>query len=184
MKIFKEVKMMKQSMKIIGTLLITLLIFSNIAMAQEESAQEEKAAMDVVEMLFCQSVEDREPTGVDTVFANTVETVYCYTKIVNSTDEPTKISHVWYLDGEQKSKIDLTIKGKSWRTWSSKTIPESWTGNWSVEVVSADGQVLESNEFVVKSELENEAEPESKTKTETQPERKTETEKETDAKNQ
>lgn len=158
--------MMKQTMKIIGVLLITMLIFSNIAMAQEETTQEEKAMLDVEEMLFCQSVEDREPTGVDTVFANTVEMVYCYTKIVSPTDEPTNISHVWYLDGEQKSKIDLTIKGKTWRTWSSKTIPESWTGNWKVEVVSEDGDVLESKEFMVKAESDTKAESKIESETE------------------
>ncbi|NIU01322.1 MAG: DUF2914 domain-containing protein [Nitrosopumilaceae archaeon] len=41
------------------------------------------------------------------------------------------------------------MKGKKWRTWSSKRIVEEWTGTWRVDVVSTAGKVLKSKEFVV-----------------------------------
>ena len=49
-------------------------------------AQEKEEALTVKEMVFCMAVEDRQPVGVDTVFSNTIERVYCFTKIIGARD--------------------------------------------------------------------------------------------------
>jgi hypothetical protein len=41
--------------------------------------------------------------------------------------------------------------GSPWRTWSSKTIPPEWSGEWSVEIRDASGAVLETVGFTVGS---------------------------------
>jgi hypothetical protein len=143
--------------------LVCVLIVFSLCLAQEESGMEEKqmmseeqtmaeepmmAELTVDQMVFCTGVEDREPVGADTAFADTVGQVYCFTKISGAEDETT-VSHVWYLNGEEKASVDLSVKGKTWRTWSSKRIPKEWNGTWKVEVKSAEGNVLRSKEFVV-----------------------------------
>lgn len=131
---------------------IIMLSFS-LSLAQEESAmaqQQKTPALTVDQMVFCSGVVDRAPVGADTAFADTVGQVYCFTQISGSADEATDISHVWYLNGEEKASVNLSVQGKTWRTWSSKTIPKEWAGNWRVEVKSADGNVLMSKEFVVR----------------------------------
>ena len=133
--------------------LVILLFAFSMCFAQEESemAEEQTMAADlsVDQMVFCTGVEDREPVGADTAFAASVGQVYCYTQISGAEDETT-VSHVWSLNGEEKASVELTVRGKTWRTWSSKRIPVEWDGTWRVEVKSADGNVLMSKEFVVK----------------------------------
>ena len=112
------------------------------------SAQEQ-AGLAVEEMVFCTAIENREPVGIDTVFSNTLERIYCYTKISSDIDT-TSISHIWYYNDQEVAKVDLAIKAKSWRTWSSKQIMEIWSGNWRVDVVSPSMEVIASKVFTVK----------------------------------
>lgn len=131
---------------------VLILFVSTFTLAQEESGMtEEKMAptLTVEEMVFCTGIENTAPVGVDTAFADTVGQVYCFTR-VSGAEDSTTISHVWYLNGEEKASVDLSIRGKTWRTWSSKRIPKEWAGTWRVEVKAADGSVLMSKEFVVR----------------------------------
>jgi hypothetical protein len=123
-------------------LFIFWVIFTAVGFAQE--AQQLK----VEEMEICSAVEDRQPSGADTTFSATLEQLYCFTKIVGAEGE-TSISHVWYTGDEEKAKVDLTVKSENWRTWSSKKIIPEWAGNWRVDVVSADGEILASKKFTV-----------------------------------
>lgn len=132
--------------------LLMILLISAFGFGQEESTMAEEQmmpALAVDKMVFCTGVEDREPMGADTAFADTVGQVYCFTQISGAEGNAT-VSHVWYLDGEEKASIELSVNGKTWRTWSSKTIPKEWAGTWRVEVKSADRNVLMSKEFVVR----------------------------------
>jgi hypothetical protein len=114
-------------------------------------AQEKKEALTVKEMVFCIAVEDRQPIGVDTVFSNTVERVYCFTKIIGARDT-TSVTHVWYFEDEEKARVHLPVKSISWRTWSCKTMLSAWVGIWRVDVESSDGEVLRSKSFIIKPE--------------------------------
>ncbi len=123
-----------------------LLFFITITNAQE-------ATLAVDDMVICTAIEDRQPVGIDTVFSNTVGQVYCFTNITGSVDT-TSIYHVWYHNNVEMARVELSVKAKTWRTWSSKRIVEEWEGKWRVEVESADGEVLEIKEFIIKSSLD------------------------------
>lgn len=102
-----------------------------------------------VEMIqFGTDVENREVVGADTAFASSIETVYCFTHITGA-EGTAEIAHVWYYNDEEKARVPLTVRSNSWRTWSSKRILPSWTGEWSVQVEDAEGNVLESGSFVI-----------------------------------
>ncbi len=83
-------------------------------------------------------VKDREVVGAATQFPSSVGRLYCLTKIVGAAD-PTHVTHLWFHEDKQVHKIELPVNGTTWRTWSYKTIPAGWTGNWRVDVEDANG---------------------------------------------
>lgn len=103
----------------------------------------------VTEISFATSIDNRKPAGVDTVFAANVGTVYCFTHLEGAQDT-TQIAHVWFYKDEEKAHINLDVASDDWRTWSSKSILQNWTGPWRVMVEDKDGNVLASKSFVVK----------------------------------
>jgi len=147
-------------------LLILLLVAGTVCLAEAQTTVvaavsadppvEKTGAEDgirVEEMVFCAGVKDRQPAGVDTVFANTVERIYCLTKIVGAKDT-TSVAHVWYRGDKEMARVKLPVKSASWRTWSSKRIWEKWTGTWRVDVVGEDGKVVGSKGFAVRAASE------------------------------
>jgi len=124
--------------------LMFFFVFSAIAFAQQEASM-----LSVSEMVVCTAVEERQPVGADTAFADTVGQVYCYTALGGGQDTTT-IAHVWYHGDEEKARVNLNVRGSSWRTWSSKRIATEWTGAWRVDVVDAAGNVLASRNFTIR----------------------------------
>ena len=123
--------------------IILLVLFSLMGFSQQT------ATLTVDEMSVCTAIEERQPVGTDTAFVKTVGQLYCFVKVSGESDS-TSISHVWFFDGKEMAKVELAVKGKTWRTWSSKRIVEDWVGNWKVEVTSSTGDVLMAKDFVVK----------------------------------
>jgi len=113
------------------------------------SNAQERESLKVDELVFCTAVKERQPVGVDTVFADTVKQVYCFTRITGAADT-TSVYHVWYYKGEEKAKVNLSIRSTMWRTWSSKKILKEWDGKWRVDVISSDGNLIRSKEFIIK----------------------------------
>jgi hypothetical protein len=103
----------------------------------------------VQEMVFCTSIEDREPVQPDSIFQDTVEQVYCFTRVTGTPDS-TSIFHVWYHDGEEAARVELPVMSSPWRTWSSKRILKEWHGIWRVDILMPGGKLLVSKEFLVR----------------------------------
>ena len=91
-------------------------------------------------------VENRQPVGESDTFADSVGTLFCYTEIRGMGDSTT-VSHVWYHGENRRADVKLNVRGYRWRTWSTKVIQKDWTGDWRVDVVSADGKILKSKRF-------------------------------------
>ena len=106
-------------------------------------------SINIQEMVFCRSIEDREPVEPDSLFNDTVGQIYCYTKVTSVTDT-TSIFHVWFHENEEKAKVELVIGSSPWRTWSSKLILKEWTGIWRVDIQLPNGRLIRSKEFLVK----------------------------------
>ena len=108
----------------------------------------------VTEMVFCADVKNRTPIGIKNNFSDSVERVFCFTKL-SSTEDRTSISHVWYYNDVQMAIVDLPVNARSWRTWSSKRIVREWTGVWRVDVISATGHIIFSEDFTVTPSSDN-----------------------------
>lgn len=119
-----------------------------LTQGRQVSAQAEDT-LRVTDMKFCTAVQNREPIGVDTVFADTVRQVYCFTLIEGAKDT-TSITHVWYHGDEKKAEVHLKVGAIRWRTWSLKQIMKEWAGKWRVEVKSAENTVIRTEEFEIK----------------------------------
>ena len=96
-------------------------------------------------MVVGTAVEEREPVGVDTTFAATVDEVVCFTELGGAAGS---LSHRWYFDDELVTEVSLN-KGAAgrWRTWSIKTVVPEFAGTWRVDVVDDQDRVLKSATF-------------------------------------
>ena len=130
------------------------------AVAQQQPAKEQmketaptvaqkQPALVLEEIQICTAVEDRQPSGVGTVFPEDLDKIYCFTKI-GGAEEPTNVYHVWYFGDVEIARVQLPVKAKSWRTWSSKKL-NMLLGNGHVEIVSESGDILGKAEFEIQA---------------------------------
>jgi hypothetical protein len=124
---------------------ILFLSFS-IGYAQEPTTGD----LTVEKSAICLDVIDRAPVGAGNIFPKNVPKLFCFTKIIGA-DKPTSVTHIWYQNGLLRSKVKLPVKSASWRTWSAMALPPGKaSGEWMVEIVSADGVALDSLIFIIK----------------------------------
>jgi hypothetical protein len=99
-----------------------------------------------VEAVLARSIVDRMPVDTVTAVSADVGTLYLWTRVSGAAGS--SISHVW-IHGPHEAAVELQVGGSPWRTWSSRTIPPEWTGEWRVEVRDATGRVLTAVSFTV-----------------------------------
>jgi len=119
-------------------------LFSATLLAQDASNTE----IQLEEAAICRNVVDRAPIGKGSVFHTSIGRLYCFTRVVGA-ETDTTITHHWYLNGKLKASVTLPVNSAAWRTWSSKDITPNESGDWMVEVLTADGDALESILFLV-----------------------------------
>jgi len=118
--------------------------------ADKPATPPEKAGspLTVPQASICTEVKDREAVGAAAKFPTSVGRLYCLTKIVGAAT-PTTVTHLWFHGDTQVHKVEMTVGGPAWRTYSYKTIPPDWTGDWRVDVEDAQGVVIYSIPFTV-----------------------------------
>jgi len=137
-------KPIKPRFFLLTSMLIMLALIPLNLTAQENT----DSSIQLEQAVICRSIEDRAPIASASVFSDSVGQLYCFTKVVGATTDTTIIHH-WYLNGKLKASVTLPVRSASWRTWSSKKITPGETGDWMVEVVTEDGNALESILFLV-----------------------------------
>ena len=148
--------------------MLSALILSGVCFAQEDPAKkqmeettpavaqeqpvvvaQEQPALVLEEIQICTAVEDRQPSGVGTVFPDDLDKIYCFTKI-GGAEDTTNVYHVWYFGNDEIARVKLPVKAISWRTWSSKKL-NMLLGNGHVEIVSESGDILGKAEFEIQA---------------------------------
>jgi len=109
---------------------------------------EEKAPALTVIATMCTEIQDREPVGAGQAFPAAVGKLYCHT-LVEGCPDSTKVTHVWYYGEKKMAEVTLPVASPRWRTWSSKQILESWTGDWHLDILGQDGTALTSASFQI-----------------------------------
>ena len=104
------------------------------------------SAQVTVEAQIAEAIVDRMPQNPSTSFPLDIGHVSAWSNVTGA--EGTTIQHVW-IHGEMEFPVSLQIGGSPWRTWSTKTIPPEWAGDWRVEIRDAAGNLLDTLSFTV-----------------------------------
>lgn len=94
---------------------------------------------------FTTAVVDREPTDAIETLDNDRTEVAFFTELRGFAGET--VTHRWEHGGEVAAEVPFQVGGPRWRTYSTKQLDPAETGQWTVSVVDASGQVLESASF-------------------------------------
>jgi hypothetical protein len=114
--------------------------------AEEHMIQaDQKGPGKVVTSVFTTSIVDGKPVDNVKEFANTVTTVFYFTRL-KGLDGQT-ITHRWkYLD-RVMAVANIEVSSDTHTAWSSNTLEPNWTGFWVVEVLNSDGEVISVDSF-------------------------------------
>jgi hypothetical protein len=113
----------------------------------------------VARAIFTTAVADREPVDEVQRLSNESTKILFFTELRDLQGQT--VTHAWERDGNAMAKVPFTVGAPRWRVYSSKTLDPSWTGEWSVKVVDATGQVIHTEffEYVSAASSEPEAPP-------------------------
>ena len=109
---------------------------------------QETEQLQVTDDAVCLDIVDRECTGADTNFPANVGKIYCLTKITGA-NSATQITHVWYYGQTERARITLSVRAASWRTYSSKIIQTHETGDWHIDVMGPNDEILKVIQFEI-----------------------------------
>jgi hypothetical protein len=140
--------------------LLSAMILSGVCFAREDPAKKQmddtasasaqkQPELFLEEIQFYRAVKDRQPSGVGSVFPESLDKLYCFTKI-DGAEAATYVYHVWYFKDKEIARVKLPVKSKSWRTWSSKNL-HMGLGYGYVEVVTESGDILGRAEFKIQA---------------------------------
>ncbi len=121
------------------TIMIALFILCTVFTSKAQS--QDMGTVQVVEGTICTDVLDRSCINSSTRFTAPVDKLFCFTKIVGAQNN-THVTHVWYFGETERARVGLDVRSGSWRTFSSKIIQPHEIGDWHVDVLGEDGQLL------------------------------------------
>ena len=120
---------------------IMIALFMTFSVMPTNVQAQEMGAVQVTEGNICTDVQNRVCYNSSTRFTAPVDQLFCFTKIVGARED-ISVTHVWYFGETERARIRLPVRGPSWRTWSSKIIQPNEIGDWHVDVLGEDGQLL------------------------------------------
>lgn len=85
--------------------------------------------------------------SVSRISALSVKALFCFTRLNKDLEEDASVKHVWYKNNQVVAEYDLPVKGKHWRTYSRKLIGKGASGDWRVDVLDEEGNLLKSVNF-------------------------------------
>lgn len=133
-----------------GTIVIGTVAVPTVALAESPVATQPSTALKVVDRAIAPNVAERAPIGVGTEFDASVGAVYAWVQVKNL-GEATTVSMVWKKNGKTRLTVELPVgHSYGWKTWSKKGISAKDTGAWTVEVLDANGALVETLAFNVK----------------------------------
>ena len=107
---------------------------------QESRGAKKKAASDIVRAQFTTAIKNKEPVDELTVLPAGTDKIYFFVEARNLSGQ--SVTHRWVLDGKPVSEVKINVGANRWRMWSSKELKVQRSGQWTVELVSAAGEVL------------------------------------------
>lgn len=106
------------------------------------------ADLEITRAAICRQVVEREPVDAGTSFESPVEKLSCFTHVTGAQD-PVEIYHVWYFAEAERAVVKLKVNSVSWRTYSTKIIQPHEIGDWRVDVLGMEGDLLKAVHFKI-----------------------------------
>ncbi|MEY3444759.1 MAG: hypothetical protein RLZZ519_3040 [Bacteroidota bacterium] len=103
----------------------------------------------VSEAVTCHAVENHEAVDESSFFLAENGRVWLYSQVELPENSVGLIQHIWKLNGEEQHRVELLVKGPTYRTASYKTMNTDLAGKWTVEIATENGEILEAVEFQV-----------------------------------
>ena len=104
----------------------------------------------IKEIKICKNIKNRNPVGIGDIFPNSVDSLYCFTKIENL-GKKMEVRHVWYYENQIMTQVRYNVKKSNiYRSWTKKTISSFQIGNWRVEVQDRNGTIIGTKQFKIK----------------------------------
>ena len=131
-----------------GIRLLAAILFLSVPGAHLARAQEEiatPAALPSAVAQFTSAVEDREPIDQITFVSTDVRKIIFFSDLRDLAGH--QVTHRWIFDGDTVAEVVFDVEGPRWRVWSSKRLIEDWIGDWTVEIVTDEGEVLAAETF-------------------------------------
>lgn len=126
-------------------MLLLALCATGPAAAQESPDLAEAASQPSALAQFTTAIENREPIDQITFVANDVRKIFFFSDLRELTGR--SVTHHWIYDGKTMAEVSFEVRGPRWRVWSSKELLEDWIGDWTVEIVTDDGEVIAAETF-------------------------------------
>jgi len=96
---------------------------------------------------ICKGIQNRKPVDIGVEFANSVDSLYCYTRIQNL-GKKKEVRHIWYFENQIMTQVRYNVKKSNiYRSWTKKTILPYHVGNWRVDVQDQNGTIIGSKKF-------------------------------------
>ena len=116
--------------------------------ADPQAEQTMISDISIEDAAICRSVENLEPIGAGDVFSNDQDKLSCFSRVVGA-KEDTEVIHNWYYGETLMASVNLHVGSSNWRTYSTKTILPEQAGEWKVEIMSQNDELLKRIYFVV-----------------------------------
>ena len=106
------------------------------------------SALKITEMAVTTKIVRGNPIdSVHRISSTSVKALYCFTRLHASGSDRTSIRHIWYRDNVKVGEYELPVKGENWRTYSKKMIDKGLVGDWKVDALDSNGNLLKSVKF-------------------------------------
>lgn len=123
-----------------------LLALASVVTLAAAAPQADQAPAVTAQIVIGKNIADHMATDTASAFPADVGSLVAWTMVTGA--EGQKITHTW-THGPHSDVVTLNVGGSPWRTYSRKTIPADWTGEWKVEVKDSAGTVLATKTFTV-----------------------------------
>jgi hypothetical protein len=108
----------------------------------------EAGSLKITEMAVTTKIVKGNPIdSVHRISSASIKQLYCFTRLISAEEGETTVKHVWYKGAEKVGESDLPVKGKMWRTFSSRAVEKGMADDWRVDALDSDGKLLKSVKF-------------------------------------
>jgi hypothetical protein len=118
------------------------------ALVEEQDLEDEEvaeASEPLAAAQFTTAVENREPIDQVTFVSTEVQKIFFFSELRGLAGR--RITHRWLYAGETMAEVSFDVEGPRWRVWSSKDLLPDWLGDWTVEILTDDGEVIAAETF-------------------------------------